>query len=101
MCLNTRRGSKRDVVQLSDFKSDFKSEDDDPNDSDPDPEVTILNDPTLRNESTLEICSSYEDNIKAKFSCKESQDTKCNICHDAHLNSMNKQMNYITYPSVL
>ena len=45
MCLNTRCGSKRDVVQLSDFKSDLKSdsksEDDDPNDSDPDPEITF------------------------------------------------------------
>ena len=45
--LNTRRGSKRDVVQLSDFKSevksDLKSEDDDP-----DPEFTFLNDPTCK-----------------------------------------------------
>ena len=62
VCLNTRRGSKRDVVQLSDFKSDFKSEDDNANDSDPNLEVKFLNDPTLRNESTLEICSSCEDN---------------------------------------
>ena len=41
VCLNTRRGSKRDVVQLSDFKSNFKSKDDDPTDWNPDPEVTF------------------------------------------------------------
>ena len=51
---------------------------DNPDVSDPDSEVKFRNP-----EST--ICSSCDDNNEAKFSCKECEDTLCNLCHDAHL----------------